>query len=290
MRLRYRIGFVGLLVVVASALLWAGRSREPSYQGKRLSQWMDVLAHSSDAPDNPPRKQATKAIRHIGTNALPFLLAEMKYKESPFDKALFWLNQKQAFKEFTVVTEHEHVDRAQWAFRALGPAAKPAIPALTAMLNGPSAWGYEVAPLAAIGPASLPTFTNALTNQNPLIRMRALSGLGEMEGQAETSVPAIVGFLKDPDKGVQLCAVSALAHIHKNGGLAVPALISSLEGEGWSIRWVVAFALAAYGPEAKPAVPALLKLCNDPDEDTRSEATNALKKIDPEAATKAGIR
>jgi HEAT repeat protein len=289
MRLRYRIGFVGLLVVVAAALLWAGRSREPSYQGKRLSQWMDVLVPSDDAPDDASHKQATEAIRHIGTNALPFLLAELQYKESPFDKALDWLNEKRSFRELRGKAKDEHAGRAVAGFRALGPAAKPAIPALAVMLDDPAVWGYEANALAAIGPDSLPTFTNSLTNQVADVRCKALSGLYYMAGQAEAAVPAILPCLKDPKLSVRYHAVSALARIHKSVGLTIPALISCVEDRSGDMRWHVAKTLAAFGAEAKPAVPALLKLCEDTNKDVRSQATNALKAIDPEAAAKAGI-
>jgi HEAT repeat protein len=50
------------------------------------------------------------------------------------------------------------------------------------------------------------------------------------------------------------------------------------------------WSLCQFGARAKPAVPALLELLNDERESVRSDATNALIQIDPEAAAKAGIK
>ena len=46
-----------------------------------------------------------------------------------------------------------------------------------------------------------------------------------------------------------------------------------------------------FGPRARGIVPiaTLLQTLQDPDEDIRRRATNALRQIDPEAARKAGI-
>jgi HEAT repeat protein len=48
--------------------------------------------------------------------------------------------------------------------------------------------------------------------------------------------------------------------------------------------------LQIFGPEAKPAVPALIKLLHDNDDSIREQATNALLKIDPQAAAEAGLK
>jgi HEAT repeat protein len=48
--------------------------------------------------------------------------------------------------------------------------------------------------------------------------------------------------------------------------------------------------LGNFGPNAQQAIPALLQLLSDLDVAVRFTATNALKKIDPEAAAKAGVK
>ena len=56
------------------------------------------------------------------------------------------------------------------------------------------------------------------------------------------------------------------------------------------IRHDAVWSLRQLGAEAKLAVPLLLRLLSDAQEGIRSEATNALRMIDPEAAAKAGVK
>jgi HEAT repeat protein len=56
------------------------------------------------------------------------------------------------------------------------------------------------------------------------------------------------------------------------------------------VRTLAAQGLGWYGAEARQAVPVLVPLLNDPYRFARVAATNALKKIDPKAAAKAGVK
>ena len=49
-------------------------------------------------------------------------------------------------------------------------------------------------------------------------------------------------------------------------------------------------ALGHYGHLARPAVPRLIELLKVPDKELRWAVTMALKQIDPEAATKEGVK
>jgi len=55
-------------------------------------------------------------------------------------------------------------------------------------------------------------------------------------------------------------------------------------------RWLVVASLGDFGTNAQQAVPALISLLNDKQVLVRENATNALKRIDPEAAAKAGVK
>src|SRR5678816_2434558 len=65
-RKQWIVGFVVLVVVVLVAVaVWPG-PKEPEYQGKKLSEWLEM--HN----DRPAK--STEAVRAIGTNAIPFLV------------------------------------------------------------------------------------------------------------------------------------------------------------------------------------------------------------------------
>ena len=89
---RRRVGLFVVLGLVAVAIgFFALRPREPVYQGKRLSEW---LADFNRAGRGQIDQAAERAIRQIGTNALPFLLTDLSTLDSPYKLALMqWYNQ-----------------------------------------------------------------------------------------------------------------------------------------------------------------------------------------------------
>jgi HEAT repeat protein len=70
----------------------------------------------------------------------------------------------------------------------------------------------------------------------------------------------------------------------------VAALARALNGDAIVVRRAAAFALGEIGPGAKDAVTELLALFRDTDVIASKNAAQALKKIDPDAATKAGVK
>jgi hypothetical protein len=67
-------------VVGLTVLVWHGR-REPGYQGKLLSEWL--RAYRPIGTRTPGSQQAADAVRHIGTNALPFLVRWIEDYQNP---------------------------------------------------------------------------------------------------------------------------------------------------------------------------------------------------------------
>src|SRR5262245_367846 len=69
---RRRVVIVVAAVVVAAvmaAVLWP-KEREPEYQGKKLSEWINVGS-----------REGPEAVQAIGTNALPCLVRWISYHE-----------------------------------------------------------------------------------------------------------------------------------------------------------------------------------------------------------------
>jgi hypothetical protein len=63
--------------LVLMAVVWAVlRDREPTYDGRTLSEWAGL---------SPGReKEGSDAIRHMGTNTFPTILKWLRYKPSPW--------------------------------------------------------------------------------------------------------------------------------------------------------------------------------------------------------------
>jgi hypothetical protein len=198
--------------------------------------------------------------------------------------------------------------------KALARLGRDAVPDLVAMLSDgdPDTRRAAVitlagmAPVAAEGPRAV---TDALRdNQHTDVRWEAADALGTMVPRSRQAVAALVRALEeDKDASVRWKAAEALGKVLNEldrrpdvvealGGIgpeveaAVTALANALRNEGdGQARWKAAEALAGIGPAAKSAGPALLEALKEGKVD-RGTAGGVLKRIDPEAAKKAGFK
>jgi hypothetical protein len=119
-------------------------------------------------------------------------------------------------------------------------------------------------------------------------RSAATVGLGELGPAAKAAVPSLIAALKGSDVGSHEPAIRALGGIHSDPDVVIPLLIPYLTND--DLNDEAASALGGYGTLAKVAVPQIIPLLNARDKDARAAARVALKKIDPEAAVKAGVK
>src|SRR5262249_14427422 len=120
---------------------------------------------------------------------------------------------------------------------------------------------------------------------------RVLNAMGP-EAQ-RTAIPIFVRVAGSSDAAERDVATWALFSVdaeHANQRLVVPALVNALADTNFVIRLLAATCLGDFGANAQPAVPVLVRLLNDPTSRVRPDATNALRKIDPEAAARAGVK
>jgi hypothetical protein len=255
--------FAAIIIAVAGLIGWAFYSREPSYQGKRLSIWVDEYATNYWHNNAGPAAKAQAAVRHIGPDGVPFLLDAIATKPSSLKKKLrqifpqswhrkLFLEDKTGDtrkmgahgvvalgtnappdiipKLMMIITNHPHRDsrhRAASALCSLGPAAEPAIPFLV----------------------------KCLKSDDPAIRASAAIGLGRVQRQPDVAVPALVNYLK-------FC-------------------IASLDtSETTSETYGAIMSLRITSTNARAALPLLRPLLNHKDWNIRDEATNAVQHID----------
>lgn len=174
------IWFVLPCLLSAGLLFCAWPAREPVYDGKSLSEWMIELGTESDDSLDLPEY----AVRQMGTNALPALLRMIRSRDSRFKLKLMELAAKQSLIPVHFTPASARQWRAIWAFRALGPAA---VPALTNLLGDPNATVF--------------------------VRQYAAVSLGQYENQAKAAVPALLQAVNDPDAQVRTAAAASLKKI-----------------------------------------------------------------------------
>jgi len=285
-------GLIGLL----------SREREPRYQGRTLSQWWVIWSDSVDGPQESPARaeEAAQAIRHIGTNAIPLLLKQVRRIESPVGNALFdlaWKFLPRPIFESRIVSSvfsggHDFDPSA--TFYILGSQAAPAVPGLTSLMYSPKNSGlahYAAYCLAAIGKEGLPSLVAALDKpQLPCCREAAF--LLGVKGPPFTfgtnialAVPALAKRAGDKDPDLAAAAIRALGHIRLEPQIAVPALTNSLRSKDPRVRQTAIRSLARFGEATS-----LLTALSDSDESVRRTATNCLGLIAPGTLTNVPVK
>jgi len=161
-----------LIVVIAVAVLLSvlvvvlPREREPEYGGKRLSEWVLGLRSNESAMGLSDR-----AIRQIGTNAVPYLVKWLGYEEAPWkQKLLRYLVRVGLSSRWNRRDQRELLaEAAASALTEHGLHVEQGIGELTILLNDPS---HQVARRRAAfvlesagGDAALPPLFAAMTNQ-----------------------------------------------------------------------------------------------------------------------------
>jgi HEAT repeat protein len=142
--------------------------------------------------------------------------------------------------------------------------------------------------IAAEAGAVIPALTAALEDRDRRVRQFSAMALGRIGPDARSAVPALIQVLADEDGRVHAAAVSALG---RSGPDAGAGLVEALQKDKAArIRAAAAAALPTLPDRPPGAIPALIEALKDADAGVRAAAARALKKIDPQAAKKAGVK
>ena len=296
---RWRIVLVlcALVVAVAAVAFWPGEM-EPEYEGKSLSYW---IKESERHRSEKETKQASEAVRQIGTNGLPLLLKWLQYEPQSAKGVSFMVGRlpsvvtdnfvMQGFLESGRGRNYE----AMMGFRLLGTHASPAIDELAGLVSHPSVVvaSSAVRALGYIGEPAYPVLKTVVTDhKSAQARMQALFVMGLSKNLGTNTVPAVVLFsqaLNDTNAGVAGVAVFALVQFPEHTDIALPALVKCLTMTNKEARLAATRSLGAFGRKANAAVEGLVTELNDPDTKIRRAATNALLRIAPEVLKTNGV-
>jgi HEAT repeat protein len=268
------------------ALLWwlAVWSGEPRYKGRTLTHWLAVY-HKAQL-NSPGEREAAAAIRSMGTNALPYLVARLTYRTPAWRLRMVSLVEHlpgpaDDWLITLILGDEDHIAAADAGFSLLGPQAAPAVPQLIRLLEHKETWDMGIVGLQDIGAGGIPELTAALTNRanSPRVRAGLVQVLGSV-GTNSTVVPTLVACLAD-DPHVAAQAVFALGRLHLEPEVTVPALLNAAQNNA-NVRHQAIWALGEFNTNALTAVPFLTNCLADPDLGIRIVTTNALEAIAPE--------
>jgi hypothetical protein len=195
--------------VVAAITVVAFSTREPSYDGRSLSEWvMDVGGGPADIG------AAKIAISHIGTNAFPYFIHWIQYRPLSRNTYLRWLPPS-----IGVSTEqYLRANRAAVTFGFVGEAPDSVLRKLAHLAQDQdkniSARAKKA--LLSMGEHSCAALSILMTNSPPIYRRRAISSLFLERPppiDATNAVPNLIRCLNDPDEVVRSFATGALQRI-----------------------------------------------------------------------------
>lgn len=316
-----------LLVAVVIVGLWLSaffHEYNVSYRGKSIQAWIkDLPAPGQNfrgiswsplraETNTAAQSKAIDAVQQIGTNGLPYLMAEMRTtKISIRDQAAgIWPTIKEKWESALshapagqmpspqsshndkTAAERRHWDAAR-GFHALGPLGKSAVPELSQMLTNGNTSADAAYALSGMGPDGLAALLNVLTNgvapsQGDWPQLCIIWALGQTPEAGRQAVPELMSFLHDKDYTLRFGAAWTLGRLHTQPEVIAPALGESLGDTGFNVRSMSEQALKEYGITSFTRG-SLVKYLDDPKLHVRMAATNALRALFPEEAAKLGI-
>jgi HEAT repeat len=176
-------------------------SNEPVYLGKGLDEWL----RTPESPSGTFPKETEDAIRRMGTNAIPALVARVGYVQPPYG---IRIPGGRAVNLEAVV-----------AFNTLGDMAIPALPQLEALMDSTNrdVALFAMAASGSTGSNAMPLFIKGLTNQFADVRNEAEAYISDVGSkypvQLRQAIPLMLILLNDPDANVRMNATNELKSI-----------------------------------------------------------------------------
>jgi hypothetical protein len=311
---RRHVGWGVLGIAILGLILWlASGPSEPAYQGKPLSAWLaqlddhrgdSVIEWSSELRLHLDEKQlqAAEAIRHLGTNALPRLMADLQTPDNSIQTLVrsVRLSLRQLVRweplpgqssparsaRSPPVVHLRH--RAALGLIALGPAAQTAVPQLTDLYtNSPFGSSKEAAlVLASLGSEGLAPLHGAITNPiwgRPELEAEAVWALAQFPTNGQSIVRDLALAVTNTRRALFFrgTALRGLSQISTDAQSTVTALLPALNDPQEDIRRETLFILERYGAQATSAVPVLLQKLNT--RDLHHQVLQTLRAIDRKA-------
>jgi hypothetical protein len=272
--------FALLALGLCSLLLWGPRlfSDEPYHKGRSLRSWIRQCA--SAQPGDKRGEEARKALRAIGTNAVPYLVKQLDQDLRPWQQAWNRLIPLGAHSRWGFFHPS---DAASYALGELGPDAVAAVPRLIEKLATP--WGGgsphpQARALLEIGPPAVPYLVAALKHTNWSCRFEALWVIQSLDAtNSAPLIPHVVSLFRDPDEYVRERAARRLTWMSGDPWFMTMSLLPNLDDPDPEVRRLTFSVLHELGPKAQAAVPKLTALTRSSDRGLAEEARRALQAI-----------
>ncbi len=180
---------VSCLIAVVATVYCLVIPREPAYAGRSLSSWL----RGFEGDKWEARTQAADAVRHIGTNGLPALVAMLRNpgpkNEPAWKRWLRNLASKQSLIKVNIPRSVNPRTQALAALDALGPIGQDAVSDVEKLLNESPPDPRAPLVLARLGTSGIPALTRALNHSERAIRYSAQACLDALESHSSLVFP-----------------------------------------------------------------------------------------------------
>jgi len=253
MRRTYWIG-IAVLVGVAIVAAVLTRPREPGYQGRTLSSWLQ----QGTEPARHAKKlsEARVAIQAMGAQeVIPVLLRLVRSdnKQRSFHSLMLDLAHQFNVYVGPIYQSDEPGDMAIVGFQALGANAAPAVPALAQIAKEPQHTMVAFQCLCCIGPPARTVICAALTNADAKIRGMAVSSLFNVVTNRDEALDFAKDRLKDIDTEVRAIAITVLGTQLRTEAKSLPLLIEVLQSHDTNDATVAATEIGNFDTNAVSA-------------------------------------
>jgi HEAT repeat protein len=274
-----------LLATAVCIAIVLARSREPRYQGKTLTSWLQRLDEPSSGDQQRLEQvaQVATAVRAIGARkALPVLLDLARAHDGPIRLWIFDHHDRWPMSAFKMNYANFSWNLAEYGFRALDTNGAPAVGDLAKLLDDDEHAVIAIRCLDGIGKPAESALLQGLTNNLPEVRAESMCALASATDDVDVYIDRIKPGLIDTSDYVRVAAVHCIGIQHKAPERAVPLLIHALHDASDDVQSQAAGLLAGFGTNALSAVPDLARMVEDGAGGAANAAANALGAIAPD--------
>ena len=266
---------VGAFILGAAiiGLVWPRGPKEPVYQGKRFGEWV-IEAYCDSGPER--MAAARNAVQAIGTNALPWLMAEFTRPEPKWRKLIYRWTVKLSPRQPDVPPEVVRIEWAAAGLEMLGSNVTPVLPELAQHLSHPLRANWAARAMAAAGDSALPWLVQGLATADPIAGPASAKGLLALAYRLEAAVPPLVQALQSTNAETRWEVAFGLRQIRLRPELVVPAVAAAQSDPDIGIAEMAAQTLAFMRGHSPPLSVELRQLMVGTNAASVRAASNAL--------------
>jgi hypothetical protein len=298
-RRRWKILFLaaGGFIAVIAVWFFCLREKEPSYKGRRLSEWLERHATGWKYDDSMRRvgedKDSADAILAIGTSALPWLL-KWNSEKTPTINVMWqrFVELPDGYKPTVVrkalirASEEIKHQLAVEGFEVLGTNAASALPELQmAFRNATNTSDISRCAecMKFLGVGALEFFITVIredgTNFHRTCAIRYIGDMGYLGTNALPAVPVLLAAAKRPNSWG---AARSVGQLQLQPEIVIPALTNLLTSTNYCERMFSLLGLGFIGKNGSVPRASLQTALTDPVSAVRTTATNIVEVIAPD--------